>query len=162
MGANVTFDQVMSVADRLSYFQMQMLWGLQSTDLTKAEMIKSTDQALNIFQTNGLQFVDTTNRVAVIESQTLGKACPANATTALGTGAVGDLLHLLVVTVNTALTSSVSIKDGALSSVLIVPAAVASGIGVISIPMDSVSVSGGWSIITGVGVTVWAVGRFTA
>ena len=44
--ANQTFDQVMSIADRLTYFQMQMLWGIQSGDLTKAEIIKSTNNRL--------------------------------------------------------------------------------------------------------------------
>lgn len=82
-----------------------------------------------------------------------------------GTGAAGDYLHRLVITVSTAATSLVQIVDGTGAGILthtIMPNAVGSGIGVYSIPVNATSSNGAWKITTGAGVEVMAVGIFSA
>jgi hypothetical protein len=74
------------------------------------------------------------------------------------TGAVGDYLHRLVITVGTAATSTVSILDGATSHVLV---AANSAIGVYSIEMNTFSKNGAWKVTTGAGAEVIAMGNFT-
>lgn len=88
---------------------------------------------------------------------------PASATDQpLGvTGAMGDYLGLLVITVNTALTGTVSIKDGGGSSIPILPASPGGGIGVYVVPLGIRSTAGAWKVTTGAGATVVAQGRFT-
>lgn len=77
----------------------------------------------------------------------------------LGTvGAAGDLLHRLVVTVATAATSTVSVKDGAGAAIPIVAAN--TPIGVYSVELNTRSLVGAWSVTTGAGATVVAVGDF--
>ena len=76
-----------------------------------------------------------------------------------GTGAVGDYLHRIVVTVNTALTSTVSVLDGS-TAVMAVPAN--TPIGVYSVEINAASATGPWKVTTGAGAEVMAVGRFTA
>lgn len=75
-------------------------------------------------------------------------------------GAAGDYLHRLIVTVNTALTSTVTLTDG-VTSIPIVPASVGSGVGVIDIELNMASLTSGWKVTTGAGVTVVAVGQFS-
>lgn len=75
-------------------------------------------------------------------------------------GAAGDYLHRLIVTVNTALTSTVTLTDG-VTTIPIVPASVASGIGVLDIELNMASLTSGWKVTTGAGVTVVAVGQFS-
>ena len=75
-------------------------------------------------------------------------------------GAAGDYLHRLIVTVNTAATSGVSITDGA-TNISLVPANVGSGVGVIPNDVNAASISSGWKVTTGAGVTVVAVGQFS-
>lgn len=77
-----------------------------------------------------------------------------------GSGAAGDYLHSLIVTVNTAATSGVTITDGAVN-IAVVPANVASGVGVIVLPMNMASLTSGWKVTTGAGVSVIAVGLFS-
>jgi hypothetical protein len=77
-----------------------------------------------------------------------------------GAGAAGDYLHSLIVTVNTAATSGVTITDGAVN-IAIVPANVTSGVGVIVIPVGAASLTSGWKVTTGAGVSVIAVGIFS-
>ena len=77
-----------------------------------------------------------------------------------GSGAAGDYLHSLIVTVNTATTSGVTITDGAVN-IAVVPANVASGVGVIVLPMNMASLSSGWKVTTGAGVQLIAVGIFS-
>lgn len=76
------------------------------------------------------------------------------------TGGHGDLLHALIITVATAATSTVSIKDGAGSAIPI--AAANTPIGVYRVEVNARSAAGAWSVTTGAGVTVVAVGDFTA
>ena len=74
------------------------------------------------------------------------------------TGAKGDYLHRVTITVGTALTGTVALLDGATSYAL---TAASTPIGVYSIEINAKSVSGAWSITTGAGATVLAVGAFT-
>jgi len=73
-------------------------------------------------------------------------------------GAVGDTIVSLIVTVNTAATSAVTILDNA-TSIPIMPAV--TPVGVYTIPLNMQSVSGPWKVTTGAGVTVVAVGNFS-
>ena len=76
-----------------------------------------------------------------------------------GSGAVGDYLHRLVVTVNTAASSTLTLLDGS-TTVLTVPANTA--VGVYSLEVNAASATGPWKVTTGAGLTAVAVGRFTA
>lgn len=79
----------------------------------------------------------------------------------LGTaGAAGDYLHRLIVTVNTALTSTVTLTDG-VTAIPIVPANIGAGVGVINVEVNAASLTSGWKVTTGAGVTVVAVGKFS-
>lgn len=77
-----------------------------------------------------------------------------------GSGAAGDYLHRLIVTVNTAATSTVTLTDGVVA-IPIVPANVASGVGVLNVEVNAASLVSGWKVTTGAGVTVVAVGLFS-
>jgi hypothetical protein len=74
------------------------------------------------------------------------------------TGAVGDYLHRMVITVGTAATSSVIITDGAFVHAVV---RANTPIGVYSIEMNAISQSTGWKVTTGAGVEVLAMGNFT-
>jgi hypothetical protein len=74
------------------------------------------------------------------------------------TGAIGDYLHRLIITVGTAATSQVTINDGALAHILVRPN---TPIGVYSIEMNTFCEAGPWKITTAAGVEVIAVGNFT-
>lgn len=76
-----------------------------------------------------------------------------------GTGAKGDYLDKIIVTVNVAATSTLAILDGA-TSINIMPAT--TPLGVYVIPFNAISASGAWSVTTGAGVTVIGVGKFSA
>lgn len=76
-----------------------------------------------------------------------------------GTGATGDYLHRIVVAVATAATSTVTVYDSS-TTVLSIPANTT--IGVYSIEINALSATGAWKITTGAGVTVVAVGIFSA
>lgn len=81
---------------------------------------------------------------------------------ALGaTGALGDYLSHLVITVGTAATAAVSIKDGSGSSIPILPNSPGGGIGIYHAEIKANSAAGAWSVTTGAGSTVLAVGQFT-
>ena len=73
-------------------------------------------------------------------------------------GAVGDTIVRLIITVNTALTSTVTIIDGS-TSIAIMPATTI--VGIYSIDLGVQSVSGPWKVTTGAGATVVAVGNFS-
>jgi len=79
----------------------------------------------------------------------------------LGTaGAKGDYLHRVIISVVTAASGSVTIIDGA-TSIVITTGAATLPLGTFSVELDMVSQSGAWSITTGAGATVIAVGIFT-
>lgn len=75
-------------------------------------------------------------------------------------GVAGDILATLIITVGTAATAAVSIKDGSGSSIPIMPNSPGGGIGVYVVIVNARSTSGGWKVTTGAGSTVLAVGRF--
>ena len=85
---------------------------------------------------------------------------PASATAQVlgATGAAGDYLHRLIITVSTAATSTVSLLDNNASHVLL---AANSAIGVYSVEVNSKSVNGAWKVTTGAGAEVLAIGNFT-
>jgi hypothetical protein len=91
------------------------------------------------------------------------QAVPASQTDlVLGTtGAIGDLLQRLVISVATAASGTVSIQDGADTATLIMPNSPGSGIGIYMIELGIASRSGAWSVTTGAGSTVLAIGLFT-
>jgi len=74
------------------------------------------------------------------------------------TGAKGDILKNLVITVTATATSTVTLLDGATSYPLV---AANTPIGVYMLTFDAQSVSGAWKITTGAGATVFATGNFT-
>mgnify|MGYP003405068788 FL=1 len=73
-------------------------------------------------------------------------------------GAAGDVLEKLIVSVATAATSTVSIKDGSGSAIVITAAN--TPIGVYSVLIGARSTGGAWKVTTGAGATVLAVGQF--
>ncbi len=77
------------------------------------------------------------------------------------TGAAGDYLDKLIITVATALTAAVSIKDGGGAAIPIIPNSPGGGVGVYVVPIGAVSTAGAWKVTTGAGSTALAVGRFT-
>jgi len=82
-----------------------------------------------------------------------------------GTGAVGDYLHRIIITVSTAATAAVQVVDGSGAGVLthtILPNNPGGGVGVYNVEMNAVSANGAWKITTGAGVEVMAVGIFSA
>lgn len=81
---------------------------------------------------------------------------------ALGaSGAAGDYLHRLIISVATAATAAVSIKDGAGSAIPIIANSPGGGIGVYVVDVGACSAAGAWKVTTGDGSTVVAVGMFT-
>ena len=75
------------------------------------------------------------------------------------TGAAGDLLNKVIITVTTAATGTVMIKDGSLSAFNLTAAN--TPIGVYTVDMGARSVDGAWKVTTGAGASVVAVGKFT-
>lgn len=75
------------------------------------------------------------------------------------TGAVGDLLERVIITVVTSATGTVAIKDGSDTAITI--SAANTPIGVYSVEIGARSKTGAWQITTGAGATAIAVGRFT-
>jgi len=77
-------------------------------------------------------------------------------------GAVGNVLKRLVVSVATAATSTVSIKDGDGAAIVITAANTPIGVYAVDINARCVNTTTpGWKVTTGAGATVLAVGRFT-
>ena len=75
------------------------------------------------------------------------------------TGAAGDYLKQLIVTVQTSATGTCTINDGGGSEIPITPANIP--IGTYVIQLGITSVTGSWRVTTGAGCTVLAVGDFT-
>ena len=76
-----------------------------------------------------------------------------------GTGATGDYVHRLVVTVATAATGTVALLD---STTSIPITAANTPIGVYIVDIGALSQTGAWSVTTGAGASVVAVGNFSA
>ena len=77
-----------------------------------------------------------------------------------GDGAVGDYIDRLIIVVATAATGTVALLD-LTTSISIMPASPGGGIGVYTVELKMTSKKGAWSITTGAGASVIAVGRFT-
>lgn len=73
-------------------------------------------------------------------------------------GKKGNFLNRLIISVATAATSTVSIKDGSGSAIVITAAN--TPIGVYRVEIEAYSRTGAWSVTTGAGATVLAIGRF--
>ena len=128
-------------------------------------VVVQSSGALNIFSTNGVDFVDVANGVAVVEQGQFDYETVAASQTdqVLGvTGATGDFLHQLIIVVSTAATAQVQIKDGSGSAITVFPNSPGGGIGTYTVELNIRSTSGAWRVTTGAGVAVLAVGRFTA
>ena len=83
---------------------------------------------------------------------------PSQTAQVLGvTGAKGDVLTNLIITVSATATSTVALLDGATSYTLV---AANTPIGVYQLTLDAQSVSGAWKITTGAGASVFATGVF--
>ena len=78
-----------------------------------------------------------------------------------GVGAKGDYIHRLIIQVITVATASVTIIDGS-TSIVVLTGAAGLVAGVYSVEMNISSASGAWSVTTGAGATVIAVGKFSA
>lgn len=76
-------------------------------------------------------------------------------------GAIGDILTRLIITVGTAATAAVSIKDGGGSSIPILPNSPGGGIGVYVVHLGIASTAGAWQVSAGAGATVVAIGQFS-
>lgn len=77
-----------------------------------------------------------------------------------GVGKQGDILERLIITVNTALTAAVSIKDGSGSAIPVMPNSPGQGIGVYCVEVGARCRGANWSVTTGAGSTVVAIGKF--
>ena len=78
-----------------------------------------------------------------------------------GTGAVGDYVHRLIISVVTATTANVAILDGSTSITILTGGATVVP-GIYSVEVNALSATGPWKITTGAGATVVAVGIFSA
>lgn len=78
-----------------------------------------------------------------------------------GTGAVGDYLHRVIVSIVTASTGAVTIIDGS-TSIVISTGAATLPLGTFSVEMNMRSSTGAWKVTTGAGATVIGVGIFSA
>lgn len=128
------------------------------------EEVKATSNAIHVAIATLQAGDDETNNVKVVEQGQFGYETVAVSQTdqVLGaTGATGDFLHKLIITVATAATGAVSIKDGAGSAISILPNSPGGGIGVYEVEFNAVSSAGAWKVTTGAGSTVLAIGRFT-
>lgn len=77
------------------------------------------------------------------------------------TGTTGDILETLVISVATAATGTVSIKDGAAGgSIPITAANTPIGVYTVRINARSTTSPGGWRVTTGAGATAICIGRF--
>lgn len=76
------------------------------------------------------------------------------------TGGIGDRMERLVITSNTAATATVTLIDGATSIPILVGSAT-TPLGVFTVDLGLYSTTGAWSITTGAGATVVAIGKFS-
>ena len=130
-----------------------------------ARMAKGTSGSVHVAIIDGGPSVDGTNRVTVVEQGQFDyeTVAASQSDQVLGvTGGTGDFLHKLVLVVATAATAATSIKDGSGSAISILPNSPGGGVGVYVVELNIVSTGGAWKVTTGAGVSVIAIGRFTA
>lgn len=116
---------------------------------------------MDILDQTDYGWISSRTRVMVEEGPNDMETVAASQTDqALGaTGAAGDYLKRLIVTVATAATAACSIKDGSGSAIPITAANTPIGVYVIELHRESAA--GAWSVTTAAGVSVIAVGKFT-
>ena len=106
--------------------------------------------------------VAVVNPVSIVGTSDYATVAASQTDQVLGaTGAKGDFLDTLIITVGTAATAATSIKDGGGSSIPILPNSPGGGIGVYEVHPRAFSTAGAWKVTTGAGATVVAVGKFT-
>lgn len=107
--------------------------------------------------------VDSANDVLRVEGSGEYETVAASQTDQVlgSTGAAGDYLDKLIITVGTAATAAVSIKDGSGSLISILPNSPGGGVGVYVVSLGAIAADAGWKVTTGAGSTVLAIGRFT-
>lgn len=130
-----------------------------------SRQLKGTNGAAHVAIIDGGPSVDGDNGVTVVEQGQFDYETVAagQSDQALGaTGAVGDLLHRLIIVVATAASAQVQIKDGSGSAITVLPNSPGGGIGTYSVEFNIRSLSGAWKVTTGAGSSVIAVGRFSA
>jgi len=79
------------------------------------------------------------------------------------TGTAGDILERLIITVTTAVSAAVSIKDGNGDAISVLPNSPGGGVGVYVVEVGARCVNTttpGWKVTTGAGSSVIGVGRF--
>ena len=76
-------------------------------------------------------------------------------------GAAGDYLDRIIIKVNAAATGTVDIQDGAGTAIPIMPASPGGGVGCYVVELKIHSRAGAWSVTTGAGATVLAIGNFS-
>lgn len=98
--------------------------------------------------------VTVTNTILAIEQQFEYETVAASQTAQVlgATGAIGDLLHSIIITAST---GTITVLDGA-TTVAVIPAG-ASGVW----PFNLLSVAGAWNITTAAGTSCTATGRFS-
>jgi hypothetical protein len=83
-------------------------------------------------------------------------------TQVLGTnGAVGDMLHGLLIVPATTAAGNISIKDGANSAISVFATGTLADLTPIWLPLEMRSTAGAWQVTTGANVSVIAVGSFS-
>jgi len=143
--------------------QSTTLTATQDSGKALLEPIKSTENALHIVDQTNAAWMSPLGPLEVIEGADEYEAVGTSASDQAlgGTGAAGDYLSKLIVQVGTAGANGVaSIKDGAGSSIPIVPSTTPIGVYVIHLGIRSVS--GAWKVTTGSAATALAIGKFTA
>ena len=126
---------------------------------------KATSNAAHVYNTNGIDFVDTTNRVAVVEQGQFDYETVAASQTDQvmgGAGALGDFLHKIIIVPATTGAGTVSIKDGSGSSINVFVTGTLADLKPHVLEFNISSVSGAWKVTTGANVSVIAIGRFSA
>lgn len=89
---------------------------------------------------------------------------PLNSTAGVvlgSTGAIGDYIDKLIITVQTAASALTQIKDGSGSAVTVLPNSPGGGVGVYVVPLGIKSTAGAWTVITNAGSNAIATGNFT-
>jgi hypothetical protein len=76
-------------------------------------------------------------------------------------GSKGDYLERLICVVATAATAQTQIQDGSGTEITVLPNSPGGGVGTYVIEIGAYSLNGAWSVTTGAGVSVIAVGKFS-
>jgi len=141
--------------------------GRPSTEVaggSKIEDIKSTNNALHVYQTSLISGENQT--LNVLETISGGSeyetVAASQSDQALGSvGAAGDYLDKLIIVVSTAATAQVQIKDGSGSAITVFPNSPGGGVGTYVVAIGLKSTTGGWKVTTGAGSAVIATGLFS-